>query len=219
MANLSLFDDLDAAVPRREELAAGVVLLRHFALEKAASLLADVATITAQAPFRHFTTPGGFRMAVAMSNCGRHGWTSSRADGYRYVTHDPETGLPWPVMPDSFAEMAGRAATEAGFVNFLPDACLINRYAPGTRLSLHQDKDERDFNAPIVSVSLGLPAIFQLGGDQRQDRAINIPLAHGDVLVWGGAARLRYHGVRPLKDGCHPVTGPYRINLTFRQAF
>ncbi len=146
-------------------------------------------------------------MAAAMSNCGHFGWTSSEKSGYRYVTHDPDTDLPWPSMPDSFVEVACRAATEAGFAGFMPDACLINRYAPGMRLSMHQDKDEREFNAPIVSVCLGLPAIFQLGGWRRQEAPTNISLVHGDVLVWGGPARLRYHDVRALKYGSHPKAG------------
>lgn len=218
MMNLSLFEEWDADLPKRKVVAEGVVLLRHFALDEAEALLGDVETVTRQAPFRHLTTPGGLRMAVAMSNCGRLGWTSSQQNGYRYVTHDPDTSLPWPSMPASFKELACRAAVEAGFAGFMPDACLINRYAPGTSLSMHQDKDERDFNAPIVSVSLGLPATFRLGEWLRSGTATNIPLVHGDVLVWGGPARLRYHGIRALKHGSHPKTGPYRINLTFRQA-
>ncbi len=218
MYNLSLFDDPSAGLPKREDLTEGVVLLRHFALEKSASLISSVATVTTLAPFRHLMIPGGLRMTVAMSNCGPIGWTSNRKGGYRYVTHDPDTDLPWPPMPELFVELACQAASEAGFADFMPDACLINRYAPGTRLSMHQDINERDFNAPIVSVSLGLPATFQLGGWRRQDVSIQVPLVHGDVLVWGGPARLRYHGVRTLKDGFHPNTGRFRINLTFRQA-
>lgn len=218
MSSLNLFDDLDAGIPKREPLADGVVLLHHFALEQADLLLADMQAVIEQAPFRHLTTPGGLRMAVAMSNCGQYGWNSSRAEGYRYVRHDPDTGLPWPAMPASFVTLATRAAAEAGFEGFVPDACLINRYAAGVKLSLHQDKNERDFSAPIVSVSLGLPATFQLGGNHRQDRPVNFPLFHGDVLVWGGPARLRYHGVKPLAAGIHSKTGAYRINLTFRQA-
>ncbi|RYF53932.1 MAG: alpha-ketoglutarate-dependent dioxygenase AlkB, partial [Comamonadaceae bacterium] len=101
---------------------------------------------------------------------------------------------------------------------FVPDACLINRYAPGTRLSLHQDRDERDLQAPIVSVSLGLPATFLWGGHDRAEKAMHVPLAHGDVVVWGGADRLRLHGVAPVSQGVHPLTGPWRINLTFRKA-
>jgi alkylated DNA repair protein (DNA oxidative demethylase) len=162
-------------------------------------------------------TPGGFRMSVAMTNCGPLGWVSDRT-GYRYSPLDPESGAAWPAMPKCFIDLAANAAEAAGFANFTPDACLINRYEPGAKMSLHQDKDERDFEQPIVSVSLGLPATFQFGGDRRSGGAARIPLQHGDVVVWGGPARLRYHGVLPLKDGEHPKLGACRMNLTFRKA-
>jgi alkylated DNA repair protein (DNA oxidative demethylase) len=161
-------------------------------------------------------TPGGFRMSVAMTNCGRVGWVSDRS-GYRYDTADPHTGLPWPAMPAVFRDLACRAAVAAHF-EFEPDCCLVNRYAPGTKLSLHQDKDEQDFTAPIVSVSLGLPAVFLWGGTKRSERVRRIQLESGDVVVWGGPARLTYHGVAPLAEGEHPATGRARINLTFRKA-
>ncbi len=162
-------------------------------------------------------TPGGFRMSVAMTNCGALGWVTDRK-GYRYDAIDPETQRPWPPMPDCFLELAKGAAEEAGFPSFVPDACLMNRYQPGARLSLHQDKDERDFSQPIVSVSLGLPAVFLYGGEERTDKTRRVAVVHGDTVVWGGPARLRYHGVMPLRDGIHPLLGGYRFNLTFRKA-
>jgi alkylated DNA repair protein (DNA oxidative demethylase) len=179
--------------------------------------LAAIHRIEAAAPFRHLITPGGFRMSVAMTNCGSLGWVSDRT-GYRYETRDPLSGQPWPPVPPKFLQLAQSAAAAAGFTGFTPDACLINRYEPGTRLTLHQDKDERDFGSPIVSVSLGLPATFLFGGDRRQDKPLRIPLHHGDVVVWGGPARLRHHGVSPLKDGTHDEVGSIRLNLTFRRA-
>lgn len=198
-------------------LAPGAVLLRRFARSEESTLDNALSEVVAQAPFRHMVTPGGHRMSVAMSNCGALGWHSDRR-GYRYTAIDPESGTPWPSMPEAFFRLAQAAAEEAGFTGFLPDACLINRYAPGTKLTLHQDKNERDFGEPIVSVSLGLPAIFQFGGLKRAEKCLRYHLHHGDVLVWGGPSRLRYHGVMPLKGGNHPLTGEFRINLTFRKA-
>ncbi len=207
----------DAPVIRNALLVPGAWWLRGFALTWMPALLAAVEQVTTAAPFRHLQTPGGLRMSVAMSNCGTLGWVSDRR-GYRYDAKDPLDGKPWPAMPEVFIALAGEAAQVAGFPGFIPDACLINRYVPGARLSLHQDRDERDFSAPIVSVSLGLPATFLLGGDARGDRQQRVPLLHGDVVVWGGPARMRYHGVLPLKDGRHPVLGAQRLNLTFRRA-
>jgi alkylated DNA repair protein (DNA oxidative demethylase) len=198
-------------------LGPGAVLLRGFALADERRLLGDLEEVTSAAPFRHMVTPGGFRMSVAMTNCGALGWVSDRT-GYRYAAVDPEHGRVWPTMPTSFRELARTAAERAGFPAFEPDACLVNRYEPGARLTLHQDKDERDFNAPIVSVSLGLPAMFLFGGENRADRSERVSLIHGDVMVWGGPSRLRYHGVLPLKEGQHPLLGGHRINLTFRKA-
>lgn len=203
--------------PRRLVLAEGAVLLGGFASAWEARLLAAVERVVAMAPFRHMLTPGGFRMSVAMTNCGAAGWVTDRT-GYRYDPLDPQTGRPWPAMPDVFAELAGQAAAEAGFPGFVPDACLVNRYEPGTRLSLHQDRNERDFGAPIVSVSLGLPATFLFGGHKRADRPRRIPLEHGDVVVWGGPSRLAFHGVMPLAEGDHPTLGRQRVNLTLRRA-
>ncbi len=200
-----------------EPLAEGAVVLRGFARCEPAALLAAVGDISAGAPFRHMMTPGGFRMSVAMTNCGRAGWVTDMT-GYRYEPADPTTGRPWPAIPALFQELASDAAAAAGFAGFEPDACLINRYQPGARLSLHRDEDERDFAAPIVSVSLGLPAMFLFGGKRRGDRPRRIRLESGDVVVWGGPARLSYHGVAPLADGEDPLTGRCRVNLTFRKA-
>lgn len=192
-------------------------LLRALAAPIAHTLLDGLRTVFVQAPLRHMITPGGFTMSVATSNCGDVGWISDRR-GYRYVADDPQTGQRWPAMPAGFRALAVDAAERAGFAGFEPDACLINRYAPGTRLSLHQDRDERDFDAPIVSVSLGLPATFLFGGLTRRYRPARVGLTHGDVVVWGGVDRLRFHGVLPVKDGCDPRTGDCRLNLTFRRA-
>jgi DNA oxidative demethylase len=202
---------------RHERLAPGAWLLRGFALERVTALMPAIEHINAAAPFRHLVTPGGFRMSVAMTNCGSLGWVSDRR-GYRYDACDPLSDRPWPPMPPVFLELAGAAAQAAGFPGFTPDACLLNRYDPGARLTLHQDKDERDFSAPIVSVSLGLPAIFLFGGDSRKDKQRRVPLQHGDVVVWGGPARLHHHGVLALKDGYHDLLGAQRLNLTFRRA-
>jgi DNA oxidative demethylase len=202
-----------------ENLAPGAdaVVLRGFACDGAAALLADLHAVAARAPFRNMMTPGGYTMSVAMTNCGTAGWVTDLR-GYRYAGDDPASGDPWPPMPASFLGLAARAAAVAGFEDFRPDACLINRYAPGAKLSLHQDKNEADYTAPIVSVSLGLPAKFLFGGLQRTDRVQRVELRHGDVVVWGRAARLAYHGVDTLKDGDHPATGRCRFNLTFRKA-
>ncbi len=181
-----------------------------------ADLIADIEAIAAQAPFRHMVTPGGHEMSVAMTNCGRAGWVTDRS-GYRYDANDPLAGMPWPAMPPSFRRLAAEAAAEAGFAGFSPDVCLINRYQPGARMSLHQDKDETDFDAPIVSVSLGLPAVFLFGGLQRSDKPQRYRLEHGDIAVWGGPSRLFFHGVAPLADGEHALLGKQRINLTFRK--
>ena len=212
-----LFDGLPAPVLAPQPIAPGAMLLRGFCLDQADDLLQAVQQVIAAAPLRHLITPGGRAMSVGMSNCGTLGWVSDRT-GYRYSRADPLSGRPWLPMPTCFAKLALRAAAEAGFDGFAPDACLINRYQPGARLSLHQDRDESDLSAPIVSVSLGLPAVFLFGGLQRSDRPARWRLAHGDVAVWGGASRLAFHGVAPLADGDHLRLGRQRINLTFRRA-
>jgi DNA oxidative demethylase len=212
-----LFDSVSDVLPSREAMADGAVLLRGFARPIQHDLLRALDDITAQAPFRHMSTPSGFEMSVAMTNCGACGWITDRS-GYRYSADDPVSGRPWPAMPPVFREMAEQAAAQGGFAGFAPDACLINRYEPGARMSLHQDRDETDFSAPIVSVSLGLPAIFMFGGSKRSDKPARYRLEHGDVVVWGGPSRLFFHGVAPLADGEHALLGRKRINLTFRKA-
>jgi DNA oxidative demethylase len=214
---MSLFGEKDGAGFEREELSVGAVLLRRFALLGETRLLDGLRDVIGAAPFRHMVTPGGHRMSVAMTNCGALGWVTDKT-GYRYDAVDPESGERWPPMPEPFLKLAVGAAVEAGYSQFVPDACLINRYEQGAKLSLHQDKNERDYDAPIVSVSLGIPAVFLFGGMERGDKTRRVLLEHGDVVVWGGPARLRYHGVMPLKQGHHAVLGESRVNLTFRKA-
>jgi len=211
-----LFDS-EPAAPSREPLEEGAVVLRGF-VPGTAALIAEIARIAEAAPFRHMVTPGGHTMSVAMTNCGRVGWCSS-PKGYRYDAIDPESGRAWPAMPAAFLALAARAAAEGGFAGYDPDACLINRYVPGAKLGMHVDRDERDPVAPIVSVSLGLPATFIWGGLRRNDAVRRMRVESGDVVVWGGPARFVYHGVAPLKDGVHPLTGAARLNLTFRKVF
>jgi alkylated DNA repair protein (DNA oxidative demethylase) len=201
-----------------ELLQEGAVLLRGFATADAPALIHEVEHVTESAPFRHLTTRGGYGMSVAMTNCGRVGWVSDRR-GYRYDPVDPDSGIHWPAMPVPFLDLAMRAAAAGGFPNYDPDACLINRYVPGAKLSLHQDRDEEDAWSPIVSVSLGAPAVFLWGGEHRKHPVRRIPLESGDVVVWGGPARFVYHGVAPLREGEHPLTGNLRINLTFRKVY
>ncbi len=209
--------DLFADDRRQIALSDGAWLLGGFALPRADALIAAIAPLIAAAPFRHWETPGGRHMSVAMSNCGPLGWVSDRG-GYRYTPRDPLSGAKWPPMPPLFLGLAQDAAAKAGYPDFQPDACLINRYQPGTQLTLHQDQDEQDLRAPIVSVSLGLPALFLWGGDTRAQRPARHRLSHGDVVVWGGRSRMVFHGVAPLPDGQHPATGSLRYNLTFRKA-
>jgi len=214
MTNLfedSEYDTLD------EDLGPGTAILRRMARNRETEVMDALFSVARGSPFRHMVTPAGFRMSVAMTNCGSLGWVTDRK-GYRYASVDPETGAAWPAMPEVFTDLARGAATKAGYPAFVPDACLVNRYEPGARLTLHQDKNENDFEYPIVSVSLGLPAIFLFGGLERSDKTVRVPVFHGDILVWGGPARLRYHGVNPLKDGSHSLAGAYRFNLTFRKA-
>ena len=212
-----LFAGLEPSGPSTLTMAEGAVLLRGVALPFEKSLLAALTDIAGTSPFRRMVTPGGYTMSVAMTNCGSAGWIPDRR-GYRYARTDPDTGNAWPPMPACFVELAAVAAEQAGYPHFRPDACLINRYEPGARLSLHQDKNERDLANPIVSVSLGLPATFQFGGVERSDPVQKFAVKHGDVAVWGGPSRLRYHGVLELKDGHHDSVGRMRINLTLRGA-
>jgi alkylated DNA repair protein (DNA oxidative demethylase) len=213
---MTLFDD--EPQPAREPLEEGAVLLRGFCSAEASVLVQEVERIAQTAPFRYLVTPGGYSMSVAMTNCGRVGWVSDRS-GYRYDPIDPDTGNPWPPIPQPFRDLAVRAAAESGFENYDPDACLINRYAAGSKLGLHQDRDEQDRWAPIASVSLGIPAVFLWGGKRRADKVRRMRLENGDVAVWGGPARFVYHGIAPLKPAEHPLTGAARINLTFRKVF
>ncbi|WP_313629395.1 DNA oxidative demethylase AlkB [Pseudomonas sp.] len=201
----------------REQIGEQSYVLRGYALPWIERLLPELRHVLAQAPFRQMVTPGGFTMSAALTSCGELGWTTD-ASGYRYSHLDPRSQQPWPALPDALRELAVQAAADAGFADFAPDACLINRYVPGAKMSLHQDKNERDYGAPVVSVSLGLPAIFLFGGHARSDKPQKISLFHGDVVVWGGVDRLRFHGVMPIKEGVHPVMGPQRINLTVRTA-
>ncbi len=211
MKTLELFAESTARLPLGE----GITLLRGFADSRV--LFPLIAEVAAAAPFRHLVTPGGQSMSVAMTNCGPLGWTSDRS-GYRYSSRDPLTGRDWPRMPPEFLRVALQAATAGGFPDFIPDACLINRYAPGARLTAHRDADEQNFAQPIVSVSLGLPASFAFYGLTRGGKGTTVALVDGDVLVWGGPSRLVYHAVRPVKPGLHPLTGGCRYNLTFRHA-
>lgn len=213
---MDLFDQSELQ-PTRQEILKDVVLLRAFALSAEEQILADLANVTQAAPLRKMYTAGAKPMSVMTASCGDFGWVSDH-QGYRYAAFDPLTGQPWPAMPASFRHLAQQASVLAGFAGFEPDTCLINRYAPDAKMGLHQDKDERDFSQPIVSVSLGIPAVFQVGGFARNDKALKLTLYHGDVLVWGGESRLRFHGVMPVKTAHHPLLGEMRINLTFRKA-
>lgn len=198
-----------------ETIAESALILRQYAVAQAPEILAAIETVTAQSPFRHLQTPGGYTMSAAMTCCGDLGWVSE-PQGYHYAPDDPQTGNHWPKMPEALRKLGEQAAREAGYPAFQPDSCLINRYAPGAKMSLHQDRHEQDLSAPIVSVSLGVPAMFLLGGLQRSDKTIKVPLAHGDVVVWGGPSRLRFHGILPIKADYHPLLGQDRINITFR---
>lgn len=211
---MDLFDGIERF---DEPLSPGATVLHGFATSVADELLSCLDSVVRQAPFRRMVTPGGWQMSVAMTNCGSLGWITDRT-GYRYDAIDPETGCAWPAMPAIFDDIARRAAEAAGFSDFQPEACLINRYEPGARLSLHQDRNEQDYDAPIVSVSLGVPATFLWGGMTRAERPRRLRLTHGDVVAWGGPARLRFHGIDPLPAAEHPATGSLRYNLTFRKA-
>ncbi len=213
----NLFDDPPrSSATAQTPLAPGAMLLHGFAMDSDAELLHAIGAVIALAPLRHMQTPGGYTMSVGTTSCGSLGWVSD-ARGYRYAAQDPLSGLPWPAMPTCFVDLACGAATRAGYLNFAPESCLINTYLPGAKLSLHQDKDEKDLSAPIVSVSLGLSAVFLFGGAKRSDKPQRYRLLHGDVVVWGGPSRLAYHGVLPLADGDHALLGRRRVNLTFRR--
>ena len=211
-------DLFNTVKPSKAEMTKDVYLLGEFALNNSEHLLlADLQAVINQAPLRNMMTPMGFAMSAAMTNCGELGWVADQ-QGYRYDTLDPNTGKPWPHMPASFLQLAQTAATDCGYTDFVPDACLINQYKIGASMGLHQDKNEQDFSQPIVSVSLGIPATFLFGGLRRSDKPLKIPLNHGDVVVWGADARLKFHGIMPLKPNNHAALGAYRYNLTFRKA-
>jgi alkylated DNA repair protein (DNA oxidative demethylase) len=214
---LDLFADDAPQLTATEQIGPQSFVFRGFALPLIGRLLPALEAVLTRAPFRNMITPGGYTMSVALSSCGQFGWTTDRS-GYQYTRLDPHTGQPWPPMPDVFMELAQSAAQAAGFADFIPDACLINRYIPGAKLALHQDKDERGYEWPVVSVSLGIAAMFLFGGHARSDATQKVPLFHGDVVVWGGEDRLRYHGVMPIKQAEHPQLGEQRINFTFRKA-
>ncbi|WP_447652402.1 DNA oxidative demethylase AlkB [Pseudomonas abietaniphila] len=214
---LDLFADDAPQLTATEQIGPQSFVFRGLALPLIDRLLPALEAVLTRAPFRNMITPGGYTMSVALSSCGQFGWTTDRS-GYQYTRLDPHTGQPWPPMPDVFMELAQSAAQAAGFADFLPDACLINRYTPGAKLALHQDKDERGYEWPVVSVSLGIAAMFLFGGHARSDATQKVPLFHGDVVVWGGEDRLRYHGVMPIKQAEHPQLGEQRINFTFRKA-
>ena len=216
-STLDLFADAPPQRSETEQIGQQSFVFRGFALPCLGELLPALETILIRAPFRIMQTPGGHSMSVALSSCGTFGWVTDR-HGYRYTSNDPQTGEPWPAMPALFLELAESAARAAGFEGFMPDACLINRYVPGAKMALHQDKDEQGYQWPVVSVSLGIPAMFLFGGHARGDAAQRVPLFHGDVVVWGGEDRLRFHGIMPVKHAEHPQLGEQRINFTFRKA-
>ena len=215
---MDLFAEQDLQQPARvERIGEQALVLRGFALPRVKELLAALDSVLLQSPLRQMHTPGGLTMSARLSSCGDLGWTSDR-HGYRYSPLDPLSSRPWPAMPEAFLALAEAAASAAGFSGFVPDACLINAYASRAKMSLHQDKNERSYTAPIVSISLGLPAIFQFGGFERSDPTRRVSLFHGDIVVWGGVDRLRFHGVMPIKPGHHSLLGEQRINITLRQA-
>ena len=226
---MDLFENdlFGSPVEQQVHIAEGAMLLRQFvqqnknALLDETTVLADLNCILENSPLRKMTTASGFTMSVAMTNCGKLGWVSG-SNGYMYSSIDPETAQPWPAMPPALLEAATRIARQAGYPGFLPDACLINRYLAGAQMGLHQDRDEKDFSQPIVSLSIGLSARFIIGGLDsaagRNAHTQSVVLKHGDAIVFGAAARLMFHGVLSLKPGHHPLVGNSRINLTFRVA-
>ena len=217
-SNFDLFADNEPQQqPRADQIGEQSWVLRGFALPVVDQLLPALENVLEAAPLRSMMTPGGFSMSVGTSSCGALGWITDRS-GYRYSSVDPLSGMPWPTMPEVFSALVHSAAAQAGFADFEADSCLINRYIPGAKMSLHQDKDENAYAAPIVSLSLGLPAMFLFGGFARSDKTQRVPLLHGDMVIWGGVDRLRFHGVLPIKQGRHPQLGEQRINLTFRVA-
>ena len=208
-------DLFSTIAPEIEELFPGVFLFRSYVNEQ--DFMEAVISTTKKIPFRHMITPGGKKINVSGTSMGDCGWYSDRR-GYRYERIDPITGNNWPKIPKNISSVVSNAAKKVGFGGFIPDSCFINCYKPGVALTAHIDQDEVDFSQPIVSVSLGVSAIFQIFGEKRNGKVINIPLHSGDLLIFGGTARKFYHGVKKLKDQTHPLTNNLRINLTFRRA-
>lgn len=212
---MDLFDD---QLPKKTRIAEGAYWLRGHALPAADLLWAELRKHFATYPPQQMFTPMGYKMSVRSTSMGDAAWVGTKK-GYGYASIDTAINQALPPLPSTFLSLANHAATEAGYNDFTPDSCLINCYDIGSKMGLHQDKDERDFNQPIVSVSLGIPATFLFGGAKRSDKPTQIPLTHGDVVVWGGASRLFYHGVQTIKPNKHPLLGELRCNLTFRKAF
>lgn len=208
-------DLLSPLAPEMEKIADGIFLFQNYVDE--ILFFDQVNKVKEEIPFRNMITPGGKKINVAGTSMGQCGWYSDRR-GYRYEMSDPISRKPWPEIPDQISNIITAVAAKAGFNNFIADSCFINYYSPGVCLTAHIDQDERDFTQPIVSVSLGVPAIFQIFGKTRGGKALNIPLHSGDLLVFGGPARRFYHGVKKLDNDQHPLTGDKRINLTFRKA-
>jgi len=208
---MNLFSQL-AAEPTHEEIFPGATLMRGLAQAQDGEFLEAMQGVLSAAPLHHATTPTGLPMGVMVSDCG-----TPEAFRRRWDPANPAVRQMWPPMPRALLDFSLRCAVRAGFPLFRPDTCHVNRYQAGTKLGLHQDRHECDMSQPIVSVSFGLECVFLLGGLERTDSPKRILLEHGDVIVWGGPSRMRFHGVQPLKPGHHPLTGPYRYNLTFRK--
>ncbi|THJ30850.1 DNA oxidative demethylase AlkB [Lampropedia aestuarii] len=211
--------DLFADSPEEQRVALGpqAVVLRQKASPLAAELVARIEDVLQHSPLYQMATPGGKPLSVRTTSCGTHGW-SSDPTGYSYVRHHPLTDQAWPEIPAAWSALATEAAQEAGFAQFAPDTCLINQYGLDSKMALHQDRSEQDLRQPVVSISLGMSALFLWGGMQRSDKPAHVLLHHGDMVVWGGVDRLRFHGIKHLTGAPHPQLGAMRYNLTLRRA-